>query len=62
MQSLFLKSAFHGSLEGMDVHYIAPDEHTLKKAMGKYTKWLDDQIAHALASVDHSVDQKAKKG
>jgi integrase len=50
------------SLEGMDVHYIAPDEHTLKQAMGKYTKWLDDQIAHALASVDHPVDQEAKKG
>jgi integrase len=50
------------SLEGMDVHYIAPDEHTLKQAMEKYTKWLDEQIAHAVASVDHPVDQEAKKG
>jgi integrase len=49
------------SLEGMDVHYIAPDEHTLKQAMEKYTRWLDDQIAHALASVDHPVDQVEKK-
>ena len=46
------------SLRGMDVHYIAPDEDSLKLAMEKYTKWLDDQIAHSLASVDQIVDQK----
>jgi integrase len=49
------------SLEGMDVHYIAPDEDTLTQAMEKYTRWLDDQIAHALASVDHPVDQVNNK-
>jgi integrase len=49
------------SLQGMDSYYIAPDEKSLKKAMEKYTRWLDDQIAHALVSVDHSVDQDAKK-
>ena len=49
------------SLEGMDVHYIAPDEDTLTQAMEKYTRWLDDQIAQALAFVDHLVDQVNKK-
>jgi integrase len=49
------------SLQGMDSYYIAPDEKSLKKAMEKYTKWLDEQIAHALPSVDHSVDQDVKK-
>jgi integrase len=40
------------SLQGMDSYYIAPDEKSLKKVMEKYTKWLDEQIAHALPSVD----------
>jgi hypothetical protein len=41
------------SLQGMDIHYMAPDDETLKEAMEKYTGWLDDQIAN----VDQSVDQ-----
>jgi hypothetical protein len=49
------------SLEGMDIHYIAPDEDTLTQAMEKYTRWLDDQIGHGLASVDPSVDQVNNK-
>ena len=28
------------SLKGMDVHYMAPDEKTLKEAMEKYTSGL----------------------
>jgi integrase len=44
------------SLQGMDTHYIVPDDDALNKAMERYTKWLDDKIAHALASVDQSVD------
>jgi len=44
------------SLQGMDVHYMAPDDQTLKEAMEKYTRWIDDQIAN----VDQSVDQKSK--
>jgi len=44
------------SLRGMDVHYMAPDDETLKEAMAKYTRWIDDQIAN----VDQSVDQEAK--
>jgi vacuolar-type H+-ATPase subunit F/Vma7 len=42
------------SLQGMDVHYMAPDDETLKEAMEKYTSWIDDQIVN----VDQSVDQK----
>ena len=43
------------SLQGMDVHYMAPDDETLKAAMEKYTMWIDDQIAN----VDQSVDQES---
>jgi len=32
------------SLKGMDVHYLALGENSLKKAMDKYTRWLDEQI------------------
>ena len=35
------------SLQGMEAHYIAPDEDSLKRAMGKYTKWLDRQLESA---------------
>jgi integrase len=44
------------SLQGMDVHYMAPDDQTLKEAMDKYTRWIDDQIIN----VDQSVDQEEK--
>ena len=44
------------SLKGMDVHYMAPDEDTLKQAMDKYTRWIDDQTAN----VDQTVDQAVK--
>ena len=45
------------SLEGMDVHYIAPDEHTLKQAMEKYTAWVDKQLEVVSVNVDQTVDQ-----
>ncbi len=32
------------SLEGMDRHYIVPDERALKKAMARYTEWLDEKL------------------
>jgi len=32
------------SLKGMDVHYIAPTEETLKQAMDRYTIWLDENL------------------
>lgn len=48
------------SLRGMDVHYMSPSEDDLHRAMARYTEWLDSQLI--LQSVDHSVDQKPKKG
>ena len=35
---------------------MAPGEDSLKEAMDKYTRWIDDQIAN----VDQSVDQNEK--
>ena len=48
------------SLHGMDVHYMAPSEGDLHRAIARYTEWLDGQLV--LQSVDHSVDQDPKKG
>lgn len=47
---------FGHSLKGMDAYYLAPDENTLKAAMDKYARWLDDQTAN----VDQTVDQDDK--
>lgn len=33
------------SLQGMDVHYMAPSEDDLLRAMARYTAWLDDELA-----------------
>jgi integrase len=41
------------ALQGMDAHYISPSEDELHAAMGRYTAWLDAQIAN----VDQNVDQ-----
>ena len=46
------------SLQGMDAHYIVPDDDALRKAMDKYSQWLDEKIAQALANVDQSVDHE----
>ena len=35
------------SFQGMDVHYLVPDEEVLKQAMNKYTRWMDEQLASA---------------
>lgn len=43
------------SLHGMDVHYMAPSEDDLHRAMARYTEWLDSQLN--LQSVDQNVDQ-----
>lgn len=43
------------SLQGMDVHYMAPSESDLQRAMAIYTEWLDAR----LKDVDHIVDQGA---
>ena len=45
------------SQKGMDVHYLAPDTDALKKAMDKYTCWIDDQIK----KLDHSLTMKQKR-
>jgi integrase len=37
------------SLEGMDVHYMAPTEEDLEVAMNQYTGWLDEQLAGSKA-------------
>ena len=47
------------SLKGMDVHYIAPDESDLKRAMDSFTEWLDGELQ--LSSVDQTLDQKEKQ-
>ena len=33
------------SLTGMDVHYLAPDEDTLKNQMERFTQWLDKKLS-----------------
>ena len=40
-RDMILGHSFHG----MDVHYMAPSEDDLHRAMAKYTEWLDGQIA-----------------
>ena len=36
------------SLQGMDIHYMAPSEDDLHRAMGDYTEWLDGSNAKVL--------------
>jgi integrase len=36
------------SLTGMDVHYLAPTEETLRKEMERFTQWLDKRLAETL--------------
>ena len=45
------------ALQGMDTHYISPDEDTLKEVMRTYTRWLDEQMEKAAAIFDYSLDQ-----
>lgn len=45
------------SLQGMDVHYMAPSEDDLHRAMARYTEWLDSQmqsVAQIVAQVNKS--------
>jgi len=46
------------SLLGMDIHYMAPSEEDLHRAMGVYTEWLNAQIA----SVSDIVSNYQKRG
>jgi hypothetical protein len=38
-------------MEGMDKYYMKPGEESLKKAMEKYTAWLDGEIERISADV-----------
>jgi hypothetical protein len=42
----------------MGIHYMAPSEDDLHRAMGKYTEWLDGQ----LLNVSQDVNNGIKKG
>ena len=42
-----LKSLEELMRKGMDVHYLAPSDESLKEAMAEYTRWLDEQISEA---------------
>lgn len=46
------------SLQGMDIHYMAPSEEDLHRAMAKYTQWLEGE----LANVSQNVNKAIKKG
>ncbi len=46
------------SLQGMNIHYMAPSEVDLHRAMAKYTGWIDGQFAN----VSHGVNNSQKKG
>jgi hypothetical protein len=50
-------SNFECSLQGVEPHYIFVSEETLKQAIDKYTRWLDNQISETFASVDQNVDE-----
>jgi len=45
------------SLQGMDAYYMAPSEEDLRKAMRKYTNWVDEQLTK-IENVDLFVDQR----
>ena len=36
------------SLTGMDVHYLAPTDNDLKKAICKFTEWIDIKVAEIM--------------
>jgi integrase len=46
------------SLRGMDVHYMAPSEDDLHRAMAKYTEGLDGQLLNVIQNVNNGI----KKG
>jgi hypothetical protein len=44
----------------MDVHYMAPDEETLKEAMAKYTSWIDAQFQNVDQTIKNDKVNVAK--
>ncbi len=55
VDKIYRDSILGHSFQGMDSRYISLDDDTLKQAMDKFTKWLDDQLK--LSNVDQIVDQ-----
>jgi integrase len=49
----------HG-LKGMDIHYMAPSEDDLRRAMAKYTEWLDAQMKNVSKNVSKA-EKKANQ-
>jgi len=43
------------SLQGMDVHYLIPTEDSLKEAMDRYTRWLDERLLDKKEDVSQNV-------
>jgi integrase len=39
------------SLQGMDAHYLVPNEDDLQREMDLYTRWLDEQIKNVTAEI-----------
>jgi len=54
---LWINGGVGHSLRGMDVHYLAPSEDSLKGAMEKYTRWLDEQIDNISGAFDQNLAQ-----
>jgi len=44
------------SLQGMDIHYMAPSEDDLHRAMAIYTAWVDGQMLANSENVSHGVN------
>lgn len=42
-------------LIGMDIHYMAPSDESLKNAMDKCTQWLDEKIDEAYKNFDQTL-------
>lgn len=47
------------SLEGMDAYYLKPDEKALKKAMEKYTEWIDSKLNVSIEKLSQQLVNKA---
>lgn len=43
------------SLKGIDAHYLAVDEKSLKQAMDRYTEWVDKKLQAVSANVTKTV-------
>jgi integrase len=44
IDKIYRDSILGHSITGMDVHYLAPTEDTLRKEMQRFTQWLDERL------------------